>query len=80
MYGICTLSAVSCISKGEARENTLKCTKGTTHTLAEAHGTENDHWKCTEYGSKNFRGGLADLRRENKVVRQFVPVLETIAM
>ena len=33
---------------------------------------ENDHWKYTEHGSKNFRGGLADLRRENKVVRQFV--------
>ena len=41
---------------------------------------EIDHWKYTEYGSKNFRGALADLRRENKVVRQFVPVLETIAM
>ena len=32
---------------------------------------ENNHWKYTEYGSKNFRGGLADLRHENKVVRQF---------
>ena len=41
---------------------------------------ENDHWKYTECESKNFRGGLADLRRENEVVRQFVPVLETIGM
>ena len=32
---------------------------------------DNNHWKYTEYGSKNFCGGLADLRRENKVVRQF---------
>ena len=41
---------------------------------------EHDHWKYTEYGSKNFRGGLADLRQENEVIRQFVPVLETVAM
>ena len=33
---------------------------------------ESDHWKYVESGSKNFRGGVADLRRENKVVRQYV--------
>ena len=34
---------------------------------------ENDHWKYTKHGSRNFCGGLADLRRqENKVVQQFV--------
>ena len=32
---------------------------------------EVDHWKYIEAGSKNFRGGIADLRRENKVVRQY---------
>ena len=32
---------------------------------------EKDHWKYIETGSKNFRGGVADLRRENKVVRQY---------
>jgi len=30
-----------------------------------------DHWKYVENGSKNFRGGIADLRRENKVVYQY---------
>ena len=32
---------------------------------------EKDHWKYIENGSKNFRSGVADLRRENKVVRQY---------
>ena len=30
-----------------------------------------DHWKYIENGSKAFRGGVSDLRRENKVVRQY---------
>ena len=29
---------------------------------------EKDHWKYIETGLKNFRGGVADLRRENKSV------------
>lgn len=32
---------------------------------------EKTHWKYVENGSKNFRGGVSDLRRENKVVQQF---------
>ena len=32
---------------------------------------EKDHWKHIETGSKNFRGGVADLRRENKVFCQY---------
>ena len=31
-----------------------------------------DHWKYIENGSKCYRGGVADLRRENKVVHQFL--------
>jgi len=30
-----------------------------------------DHWNYVEKGLKAFRGGAADLRRENKVVRQY---------
>ena len=32
---------------------------------------ERDHWKYVESGSKNFHGGVTDLRRENKVVHQY---------
>ena len=32
---------------------------------------EEDHWKYVENGSKCFRGGIADLHRENKIVRQY---------
>ena len=32
---------------------------------------EVDHWKYVENGSKCFRGGVADLHRENKVVCQY---------
>ena len=32
---------------------------------------EGDHWKYIEHGSKSFRGGMGDLHRENKVVRQY---------
>ena len=32
---------------------------------------EDDHWKYVENGSKCFHGGVADLHRENKVVRQY---------
>ena len=30
-----------------------------------------DHYKYVENGSKTFRGGVSDLRRENKIVRQY---------
>ena len=30
-----------------------------------------DHWKYVENGSKNHKGGLKNLRHENKVVRQY---------
>jgi len=39
VYVICTLSAVLCIPEGEARENTLSCTKGTNHIHPRSHGT-----------------------------------------
>ena len=32
---------------------------------------EEDHWMYVENGSKCFRGGVGDLRRENKIVRQY---------
>ena len=42
---------------------------------------QNDHWKYTEHGSKNFRGGLADLVDRIKWFGSlFVPLLETVAM
>ena len=48
----------------------------------QAFATPEREWslKYIEYGSKNFFGGLTDLHWENKVIRQFVPVLETVAM
>lgn len=32
---------------------------------------QKDHYKYIENGSKNFRGGTSDLRRENKVASQY---------
>lgn len=32
---------------------------------------EEDCWKYSENGSRNFQGGVGDLRRENKIVRQY---------
>ena len=32
---------------------------------------EENHWKYIENGSKNFRGGVGDLGRENKVLQQY---------